>query len=438
MVNERRLTPTEEGINLLNQYSGCFTIATISNIKGKIDLKLLQKSITYIQKCSSLLNCKIVNVLNSSQQKFQPLDRESVVLEIIETDNNQEWERIIINEFNQPLPLDNYLFRCLFIPLSSQNDALFITLISHTIADGLSSVKLHNLIFQQYENLSKNQINNELTTFPELTSIYYQRIEQKFPKFVGYLIAFLSLLKIKLTSQVYQIQKLKPKQVVPLEKRQGYFLNYCLETELTQKIIIKSKQEKIKVNSLLTAAILLAIADDIQFKNKSKMTLYCQCYVDLRKRLSPIVKDDFLELIVSSLISFYHLTPKSNLLSLAKEVDKKVSKALQKRAFIYYPLLLKQMIKASIADPEKSTPTVGISNLGKINFKTNYGDFILENISFVPNISIYDHSLSLSISTFHNRMTINFAFSHPSFSKQRIDNIAQRMLHILIVTSSQP
>ncbi|CCQ48831.1 hypothetical protein CWATWH8502_711 [Crocosphaera watsonii WH 8502] len=50
---------------------------------------------------------------------------------------------------------------------------------------------------------------------------------------------------------------------------------------------------------------------------------------------------------------------------------------------------------------------------------------------FVPNVSIYNYSLSLSISTFNNKMTINFAFSYPSFTYEKIDKIAQTMVKIL-------
>lgn len=50
---------------------------------------------------------------------------------------------------------------------------------------------------------------------------------------------------------------------------------------------------------------------------------------------------------------------------------------------------------------------------------------------FVPNVSIYNYSLSLSISTFNNKMTINFAFSYLSFTYEKIDKIAQTMVKIL-------
>ena len=130
-------------------------------------------------------------------------------------------------------------------------------------------------------------------------------------------------------------------------------------------------------------------------------------------------------------MSFYTIRSHGDVVSLGKEVNYKIKKELEKQDFLYYPLLLKQIVTTSIKNTQNFTPTFGISNLGKINLEKNYGDFTLENISFVPNICIYDHSLSLSISTLNNRMTINFSFSHPSFSSKRIDKIAQSMFKIL-------
>ncbi|MGK7880031.1 MAG: condensation domain-containing protein [Crocosphaera sp.] len=427
MLNERRLTSSEEGIYILNQYSGCFSVATISYLRGKINLKKLQQSIDLIQDKYDILRCNVIKQDSNFKFKLKELETGKVTLEIIDNCHNKSWENIVIENINQPLNLSKNLFRCLFIrPESKYDEAYFITIIFHAIADGLSSVKIHELIFKNYESIIENksiESNNKLNR----TSIY----NQKFNNVLGYIRAILSVIELQIRGKIYKPKKLNPDKIIPIKEREGHFLNYCLDEETTQKIIIKSKQENITVNSLLTAAILLAIADEIKIKEQEKFTLYCQCYVDLRKRLDPQVSDEYLEILISSLMSFYTVEPQSNLLSLAKEVNYKTKKELEKRDFMYYPLLLKQIVKKSMKNTQTFTPTVGVSNLGKINFKRNYGDFTLENICFVPNVSIYNYSLSLSISTFNNKMTINFAFSYPSFSYEKIDKIAQTMLKII-------
>ncbi|MDJ0728631.1 MAG: hypothetical protein QNJ33_01425 [Crocosphaera sp.] len=44
MVKERILTSSEEGIYLLNEYSGCFSLATISHLRGEININKLKQS----------------------------------------------------------------------------------------------------------------------------------------------------------------------------------------------------------------------------------------------------------------------------------------------------------------------------------------------------------------------------------------------------------
>ncbi|MDJ0581931.1 condensation domain-containing protein [Crocosphaera sp.] len=430
MLNERSLTSIEEGIYILNKYSGCFSVATISHLRGKINLKKLQQSIDIIQDKYDILRCNIIKQDSNLKFKLKELETVKVILEIIDNCHNKSWEDIVIENINQPLNLSKNMLRCLLIrPESKDDEAYFITIIFHAIADGLSSVKLHYLIFQNYENIVKNK-SIESRNRLDITSIY----NQKFNNILGYIRAILSVIELQIRSKFYKPKKLNPDKIIPIKEREGHFLNYCLDEEITKKIIVKSKQENITVNSLLTAAILLAIADEIKIKEQEKFALYCQCYVDLRKRLDPQVSDEYLEILISSLMSFYNLKPQTNLLSLAKEVNNKTKKELEKRDFMYYSLLLKPIVKTSINNTQRFTPSVGVSNLGKINFKRNYGDFTLENICFVPNVSIYNYSLSLSISTFNNKMTINFAFSYPSFSYEKIDKIAQTMIKILTDT----
>ena len=252
MLNERRLTSSEEGIYILNQYSGCFSVATISYLRGKINLKKLQQSIDLIQDKYDILRCNVIKQDSNLKFKLKELETVKVTLEIIDNCHNKSWENIVIENINQPLNLSKNLFRCLLIrPESKYDEAYFITIIFHAIADGVSSVKIHDLIFENYENRVENksiESNNKLN----ITSIY----NQKFNNVLGYIRAILSVIQLQIRGNIYKPKKLNPDKIIPIKEREGHFLNYCLDEETTQKIIIKSKQENITVNSLLTAAIL--------------------------------------------------------------------------------------------------------------------------------------------------------------------------------------
>ncbi|MEM8780994.1 MAG: condensation domain-containing protein [Cyanobacteria bacterium P01_G01_bin.49] len=294
MNNERNLTSSEEGMALLNQYSGCFSIATVSQIKGRINVENLQNSLYFVQANYPLLNCRILKDVNSLQLKFKEFGTKPIILENLENSDNQSWETTVIHYFNQPLKPDECLLKCLLLSYPSHLSYYFITIVHHSIADGLSAVKLHNSIFNHYEFLEENhQVLPQ--KLKDISSVYYQNFDNKYQKYLGYFIGAASLFDKKIKKKIYRISRINIEKLVPIHERKGYFVNHCLDQSLTEAIIQQSKQNKITVHSLLMAAILLSVANEINLNQKT-INLSCQSYVDLRKRSNPIVGDDWLEL----------------------------------------------------------------------------------------------------------------------------------------------
>ena len=147
--------------------------------------------------------------------------------------------------------------------------------------------------------------------------------------------------------------------------------------------------------------------------------------------MSPPISDEQLGLIISFIISFHKITPRTSLLDLAKEVNLKLQKELKKGDFFYYPLLFKKLIQSSLINPPEATPTVVVTNLGKLNIQQYYADLEVKNICFIPRNALYDNCLVLATSTFNNQMTLNFSFSTPSFSHEKIKSIAENMIALL-------
>ena len=91
MINERSLTSGEEGIYLLNQYSVFFSVATISHIRGKVNIKKIQKSIDIIQDKYDILRCNVIKKDGDLKFKLKELEAEKVKLDIIDDCNQKSW-----------------------------------------------------------------------------------------------------------------------------------------------------------------------------------------------------------------------------------------------------------------------------------------------------------------------------------------------------------
>lgn len=432
MIDCRKLTPPEEAMTILNQYSGCFSIATVSKIKGQLNLEILSKTLELIQAHHPLLNCRIIRSLHSLQ--FTNEGTNVISLDIIDNPDGKPWETIVIDKFNIPLEQDKCLLKCFLIQdYNDPNSSSFITVIHHGIADGRSTIRLHDLIFNYYEKLDNNLPIPQPEPFSFLPDIktllpWFSR------SYAGFMLGIVSLLKQKVKEKIYQVKKISPSQLVSINHRKGHFIHHCLDENLTQLIIKKCQEETTTVHGAICASLLLTIAIEIQPNLQKNINLSCQSYIDLRQRLTPIISDEKLALMISFLISSHKITPKIKFWDLARDITKQLKLELKRGDFLKYPMLFKSMIKSSLVNPEEATPTVAVTNLGKIQMNNHYGNLEIENICFVPNVALYSNTLALAASTFYDKMTLNFAFSHPSISPETIEKLAKRMIDRLSLT----
>ena len=79
--------------------------------------------------------------------------------------------------------------------------------------------------------------------------------------------------------------------------------------------------------------------------------------------------------------------------------------------------LAKQLIYLALQVPNQVSATISVSNVGKINIPHTYGEFELEEISFVGSHALYAGMFIVNAATFQEKMTLNFVFSQPSLNR---------------------
>jgi hypothetical protein len=77
-----------------------------------------------------------------------------------------------------------------------------------------------------------------------------------------------------------------------------------------------------------------------------------------------------------------------------------------------------------------NTAAVGVTNLGRVQMPTKFGPLRLERMNVAVGVSAVGH-LSLAVSTFANRLSLNFIFIEPHLQPERVARMADAVVKTL-------
>ena len=85
-----------------------------------------------------------------------------------------------------------------------------------------------------------------------------------------------------------------------------------------------------------------------------------------------------------------------------------------------------------LSRPNEAPVTVALTNIGRIDIPSDYGLLKLEKISFIPAQAVFGGIFSAAVTTFQDTMILNFMFSEPSLSQEKIEILVDRTLSYII------
>ena len=431
----RKLNVNEEPMEILNLSGGAFNIVTLSKIKGRLDEKIVRQVLDFLQEELCFLNCRIQQIYN--RLYFTTSGVEKNCLRVIEHDAKTTYLDTVKEELNQPLSSHKNLIRCLIIYEKKEpNHCYLITTIHHAICDAISCVHLHSEILDCCRKIQQNEPLNHIQT--KVLGSLAEFMPQYVLGISANIKALLFIAKTSAQLWLYPPEKIKQEQYLPLKQRQCGTTQRKLDAIITKKLIEVSRQEQTTIHSVICAAMLISVIKQIkktQNPNK-KINVSCRTYVDLRRRIEPSIPFNQLGFLASSITSFHSLNSCPSFWDLAREVSKKNKYELQQKS--YFPafiLFRKSLVEYYLKKPDNYPLTIDVSNIGDLKIKKDYGDFQLEEISFIPSNPIFGGILTAAVSTFDDKIILNFVASIPFISQATIEIIANDVIHYLILES---
>ncbi|MBO1071878.1 MAG: alcohol acetyltransferase [Dolichospermum sp. DEX189] len=435
MAINRKLGQLEETMEILNQRAKTWNVVTISRIRGNIQETVLRQSLNIIQYRHPALNSHIINSRNSYY--YQSKGTGKLPLQVVNIRESQEWEAIVNAEMNQVIDSSKYLLRVVLVKiLNQQNINYLITTTHHAITDGLSSVQLHSEILTYCQKITEGKSLPIVTTLEPLPPI-----EKLLPTWTNSFKSKLGrvalLLNIALQKYWNQPKALRVEKYVPISQRRCEIIHRQLSEESTRQFIQQCRQENTTVQSALCAALMLTVSKQLAKNHEDNIPVSCLSYLDLRRRLQPEISTENMTVLAASLMKFYRITNNTSFWELARKVKHNLNEKIHQGEIFQMIYLAKYLINFSLLFPNQVSPTVSVSNLGKVNIPHTYGELELEEISFVGSHALYAGMFIVHAATFQEKMTLNFVFSQPSLNQQTMERLVDHCIDSIMKVSSR-
>ncbi|WP_414576449.1 phthiocerol/phthiodiolone dimycocerosyl transferase family protein [Anabaena sp. CCY 9402-a] len=434
MSYDRNLGQLEQAMEVLNARAKTWNVVTISRIKGYIDEDILRSTLHIIQCRHPRLNSRIVSLKN--RLAFQTKGTQKIPLRVVEILNCEQWTEVFNEEMNHAIPSSKYLLRVVLVHISSDTRASFlITTAHHAIADALSCIQLHSEILTYYQKISIGEEIQPLINLTPLPAIE-KLIPQSEQSLKGKISSLIFLLNVAFQKIWYRPETLGFEKYVPIEQRYSHIVHRQLNSQLTQQLINRCRQENTTVNSALCAAMMFAVAQRLIKENKKSLRLSCLTYLDVRKHIKPAITDENMAVLATSNMGLYSINKTTSFWQVAREVKQNLDISIKRGNIFKMILIAKYLIDFCFIYPKEVAATVSVSNVGKVNIPNVYGELELEEISFAGTHALYGGVFIVHTSTFQGKMLLNFVCSRPSISQETMEALVNNFISYILNISN--
>jgi len=433
MTVNRKLAPNEQSMEILNRCAGSFNIVTISRIKGGLKEEIIRQALDLIQSRHPRLNSRIVGALDSLKFDF---GARKIPLRVVQKQSSEQWQEVVLEELNQPIDSDKCLGRAVLISFPDEQLNYLLTILHHAISDGLSTIQLHSEILTYCQKIVDSEIEENIPSLhplPNIQELMSKSMQGKIAAIKG----ILFLLRFQLKLRLHRPETLRFEKCVPPNLRRCNMVQRKLNQEITAQLVEFCRKERTTVQGALCAAMMLAVAREIESENRDDLHLSCRSYVDLRKRLKKEVNRENLGILASAITSLHTLDTNTSFWDLARDVRQQLKVSLESEDIFNVVLMSKKIYESLLSRHQEAPVTVGVTNIGRIDIPNDYGLFQLEEISFVPAQAVFGGVFGAAVTTFQGTMILNFMFSEPSISKERIETLVNHAISYIVDASNK-
>jgi NRPS condensation-like uncharacterized protein len=415
---QRELSLSERFYWLSNQESP-FNICIAVGIEGDLDPLILREALDILQKRYVFLRS---SVRNPSKPYFTTEEVGHIPLRVHRLEEEDQWVGEIDNELHTPFSYESGpLMRVAYLKGFEKSELLVST--DHLITDGLACIHLIEELLQIVDGLNQQ---SPILSHP--SSIIQQPLEFFIPESINFSTTSSPVLSVDNASA----------HTVPgrMGDPEGTGLLFSsLSQEETSRLMVACRDNGTTVQGALFAAMILVMQRETQLQK-----IAYECPANLRGFLQPALPLTELGSHIGILYFEAHFEREKGFWDLAREAKSQLHAHLNED-------LVRKTIEGierimpdcnsygALKEAKKwSKPLVGVSNLGRINLRSEYGSFKVGSVR--PCVSLHgnfynEHNLYMTACTFKSSIYFSFLFPKALMLSDKAKTITDSVVDLL-------
>lgn len=404
----RALSPTENLMWQLDE-AGSINFTMLARVAGELSEAALVDALAAVQARHPLLRVRIEAADDGLVFAEGDVPRLPLTIE------RSAWFEVAAREINLPIDWRSGPLARVTAIAEDQGFRLLVTM-HHAAADATSGTRFVRDLLEAYEAVLAGR-DPALAVLP-VPQAQDDRIPDP-PR--GLRLAWRAggLLSRQLAAKVAGV--VRPALDEPDAAVQTAVLFELLDASLTHALAERARSEGTTVHGALGAAMLLAMAEDLDGGG----TMGCLSALDVRGELSE-PETDAIGLFVMGLTTRHRVRSGDALWDLARDLKTKLTTQLARGDHFTTAALTRLAPKGEPPDVVARRvvsmvgATVAVTNLGRLDLPTRYGPLELRELSFCAAGNAFPGSAAgLMVTTFAGRLSFNFVYATPGYHAER-------------------
>jgi hypothetical protein len=417
-VTLRKLGIFERALWLSDQHAP-FNVVSVLRLEHAPTPKMIQDAIRLLQKRHPLLQACIKN------GKYMRLFDPSLPLQVTKQQEDGDWLNSVEHEMNTRLSPESGLFRGLYIYNSHHAD-LFLTF-HHSIMDSASLVHLFDALLQ----LCVTDLpSDEITPLPLLDVV--PPVEERFPNpFKGFagLAKTTKYALAQMTDEARYQWQMRGRIPAPRLGGRGFPLALTVPTSVVDALSRRCRAEKVTLNSLLNASLLLGANRNLYAGNLIPMRTFS--FADLRPYTVPPTSAENLANYISMLRYTMDVSGTSDIWTLTRTLHDKIYRSLKRGDKFSASQMSESLIKMFVGMNSMRMGATALNYSGAIPLETQYGRIQIKSLhGFLSSFDL-GPEVSAQARLFNNELWIDFMFLETDMDRELAAKIVGEVRYIL-------
>lgn len=397
-----------------------FNVVSVLRLEHAPAPKIVQQALSILQKRHPLLQASI------RDGKFERLVSPSFSFKVIEKQDSIHWLDFVKKEMNTRLNPINELCRGTYVYNRSNHADLFLTF-HHAIMDAASGMNLLDELLQICMTLQRD----EEPQLPTLEVV--SPVEEQFPAPFKGLRGAAKMMRYALAQMTEEIQyqvraRAKRKPAIHLGGH-GFPLTLTLPESLVDALSKRCRSEKVTVNSLLNASVILAT--NRQLYAGSFLPMQTFIFADLRPYTVPPTHAENLANYISMMRFTVDLSGESGIWEITRNLHDKIYGALKQGDKFLASRMSESLIKMFVGMKSMRMGATALNYSGAVPLAPQYGEIKVKELhAFLSSFDL-GPEVSCQARLFKDELWMDFMFLETDMERATAEKIVGEIKSIL-------